>query len=238
MRLQKFLSSAGVCSRRQGERLIQAGRVRVNGKRVTELGSRVDPQKDRVDVDGYPAEIQRKSVYIALNKPKGYVTSCLQPGDRTVMELLDIPQRVYPVGRLDKDSTGLLILTSDGRLHHRLSHPSFDHVKVYEVTVKVPITTGALEKIAGGVPMMGTRTRPAGIKRISSRRFQMSLKEGKKQTDPTDGQKSRQSGQSFETGENCQCPARDAPSRCMAAPFGQREGGVAAAYQRLTMHGN
>jgi len=158
---------------------MQAGRVRVNGVVITELGSRVDPENDRVDVDGKSVEISRESVYIALNKPKGYVTSCRQRGDRTVMELLDIPERVYPVGRLDKDSTGLLILTSDGRLHHRLSHPSFDHEKVYEVTVAAPITSGALGKIAKGLPMMGTRTRPAEIKRISSRRFQISLKEGK-----------------------------------------------------------
>ena len=179
MRLQKFLSHAGVCSRRQGETYILAGRVRVNGKVVTELGTGVDPETDRVEVDGKPVEIQQEPVYIAMNKSKGIVTSCRQPGDRTVMDLLDIPQRVYPVGRLDKDSTGLLILTNDGRLHHRLSHPSFDHEKTYEVTVARPISDGALKKMAAGLPLMGTKTRPATVKRISSRRFQIVLKEGK-----------------------------------------------------------
>ncbi|PQP33794.1 rRNA pseudouridine synthase, partial [Desulfobacteraceae bacterium SEEP-SAG9] len=88
-------------------------------------------------------------------------------------------RRIYPVGRLDKDSTGLLILTNDGRMHHRLLHPSFDHEKEYEVTVSAPISDGAVRKIEKGMPMMGTRTRPAVVKRMSSRRFHIILKEGK-----------------------------------------------------------
>ena len=179
MRLQKFLSGAGVCSRRKGEQVIQQGRVRVNGTVVTELGSRVDPDTDRVAVDGRPVSLSDALVYIALNKPKGYVTSCSQPGDTTVMELVDVPVRVYPVGRLDRDSTGLLILTNDGRLHHRLSHPSFDHEKAYRVTVSRPMPQEALKKMAGGLSIMGTRTRPAEITRISPRQFQIVLKEGK-----------------------------------------------------------
>ncbi len=179
IRLQKYLSSAGVCSRRQGERLILKGRVRVNGEVVTELGTRVNPERDSVDVDGQPVAVQKELIYIALNKPKGYVASCHQPGDKTVMALVVVPTRIYPVGRLDKESTGLLLLTNDGRLHHRLSHPSFDHEKAYDVTVTRPISEGALEKMAMGLPMMGTTTRPAKIKRRSARRFQIVLKEGK-----------------------------------------------------------
>lgn len=95
------------------------------------------------------------------------------------MDLLDISERVYPVGRLDKDSTGLLLLTNDGRLHHTLSHPSFDHEKEYDVKVKSPISDQALEKMARGLPMMGSRTREARITRISRQRFLMVLKEGK-----------------------------------------------------------
>ncbi len=148
IRLQKYLSSAGVCSRRQGERLILKGRVRVNGEVVTELGTRVNPERDSVDVDGQPVAVQKELIYIALNKPKGYVASCHQPGDKTVMALVVVPTRIYPVGRLDKESTGLLLLTNDGRLHHRLSHPSFDHEKAYDVTVTRPISEGALEKMA------------------------------------------------------------------------------------------
>jgi 23S rRNA pseudouridine2605 synthase/23S rRNA pseudouridine2604 synthase len=118
-------------------------------------------------------------IYIALNKPKDYVTSCSHPGEMIVLDLVDIPQRVYPIGRLDKDSTGLLLLTNDGRLHHKLSHPSFDHEKEYDVTVTKPITDGALRKLTEGLPMMKTQTRPARVQRISSRRFRIVLQEGK-----------------------------------------------------------
>ncbi len=179
MRLQKFLSMAGLCSRRHGEKYITAGLVRVNGKVVTQLGIKVDPEKDRVEIKGKPAVIKQDLVYIALNKPKGYVTSCRQPGDKIVLDLLDISRRVYPVGRLDKDSTGLLLLTNDGGLHHRLSHPSFDHEKEYEVTVANPMTDKSLLNMEQGMPIMGTKTRPAETKRISPKRFRIVLKEGK-----------------------------------------------------------
>jgi 23S rRNA pseudouridine2605 synthase len=179
MRLQKFLSKAGVCSRRTGEEYIKAGLIRVNSTVVTELGTKIDPINDRVEFKGEIVIPKDDLLYLALNKPKGYVTSCSQPGEKIVLDLIDIPQRVYPIGRLDKDSTGLLILTNDGDLHHRLLHPSFDHEKEYDVTVSKPITDGALSNIANGMPMMGTKTRPAKITRISSRRFRIVLKEGK-----------------------------------------------------------
>lgn len=179
IRLQKFLSEAGICSRRQGEAYILAGRVRVNGEVVTTLGTRIDPLTDRVEFDGHPVAGGQDLIYIALNKPKGYVTSCSQAGERIVMDLVDITERVYPVGRLDRDSTGLLLLTNDGRLHHHLSHPSFDHEKEYLVTVARAIPDGALEKMARGLPMMGTRTREAVVERLSPRRFRIVLKEGK-----------------------------------------------------------
>jgi len=179
MRLQKYLSESGICSRRKGEEYIREGLVRVNSRVVTELGTKVDPEKDSVEFDGKIIALKSEPMYIALNKPKGYVTSCSHPGEKIVLDLIDIPQRIYPIGRLDKDSTGLLILTNDGTLHHRLSHPSFDHEKEYDVTVSRPITDGSLRNIAGGLPMMGSKTRPAKIKRISSRRFRIILKEGR-----------------------------------------------------------
>ena len=179
MRLQKFLSGAGVCSRRKGEELIKEGRIKVNGKRVSELGTKVDSDKDFVEFDGRPVALDSQLVYIALNKPKDYVSSCYQKGDKTVLDLLSISERVYPVGRLDKDSTGLLLLTNDGRLHYRLTHPSFDHEKEYEVTVAKALPEGVLRKLAQGLPMMGTKTRPARVKRISTRRFLIVLQEGK-----------------------------------------------------------
>ena len=152
----------------------------VNGQVVTELGVKVDPATDRVAVDGVPvAASDDAPIYIIVNKPRGVVTSCEQEGVPVVVDLVTCDARVYPVGRLDKDSTGLVLLTNDGRLHHGLLHPSFDHEKEYEVTVERPIPEGALRSMAGGMPMMGTRTRPAAVKRISDRRFRITLKEGK-----------------------------------------------------------
>lgn len=179
MRLQKFLSRAGICSRRKGEEYIKAGWVKVNGKIVSELGVKVDPDKDVVEVDSDAIRSDTAPIYIALNKPAGYVSSCHQQNEKIVLDLLDITERVYPIGRLDKDSTGLLLLTNDGHLHHRLSHPSFNHEKAYEVTVAKPLPEGALRKLADGLPMMGSRTRPARVKRISARRFRIILQEGK-----------------------------------------------------------
>jgi len=179
IRLQKFLSAAGVCSRRKGEEYIQAGRVAVNGQVVVELGTKVDPAADQVTVDGTPVHSSQSLIYIVLNKPADYVTSCSHPGEKIVLDLVDVPHRVYPIGRLDKDSTGLLILTNDGRLHHKLSHPSFDHEKEYDVTVAKPISDGALRKMAAGLPMMDTHTRPARVRRTAARRFRIVLQEGK-----------------------------------------------------------
>ena len=179
MRLQKFLSSAGVCSRRKGEELIVAGKVAVNGKTIFVLGTKIDPEQDQVEVEGKVIKPSQALIYIALNKPVDYVTSCSHPGEKVVVDLVDIAERIYPVGRLDKDSTGLLLLTNDGRIHHRLSHPSFDHEKEYDVTVARPISDGALKKMRDGLPLMGTRTRPARISRLSARRFRIVLQEGK-----------------------------------------------------------
>lgn len=179
MRLQKFISRAGYCSRRHAEELILSGKVTVNGQIVTQLGTKIDPEKDRVEVEGTRVFPDENLVYIALNKPKGFVTSCSHPGEKIVLDLVNIPQRIYPVGRLDKDSTGLLLLTNDGKLHLKLTHPSFDHEKEYLVTVARPIPDGALKAIESGLKILGTRTRPARVKKISDVRFKIILKEGR-----------------------------------------------------------
>ena len=179
VRLQKFLSSAGVCSRRQGEEYIKKGYVKVNGEVVIELGTKVDPTRDRIEIDRELIKEAQNRVYIVLNKPEGYVTSCKQPEDKIVLDLIDIPERIFPVGRLDKASTGLLILTNDGLLHHRISHPSYDHEKEYEVVLAKPIPNGALKKMEQGLPMMSTKTRSAKIEKISPTRFRIVLREGK-----------------------------------------------------------
>ena len=129
IRLQKYLSHAGICSRRKGEELIEKGFIKVNGKVVTALGTKVDPKKDKIEVSDKLLKIKENYSYIILNKPKGIVTTCANHGEKTVLDLIKINKRIYPVGRLDKDSTGLLLLTDDGVVAYRLSHPKFEHEK-------------------------------------------------------------------------------------------------------------
>ena len=179
VRLQKFLADAGACSRRKGEAHILAGRVTVNGDVITRLGSKVDPDTDTVCLNGQTVALSEGNIYVMLNKPAGVVSSCRHRGEPVVTDLVDLPQRLFPVGRLDKDSTGLLLLTSDGRIHHRLSHPSFDHEKEYDVTVERPIDDHALDLLEKGLPLSGVMTRPARVTRISKRRFRIVLMEGK-----------------------------------------------------------
>jgi pseudouridine synthase len=179
IRLQKYLAAAGVASRRRSETLIASGRIKVNGAIVTQPGTRVDPDRDRIEFDDNPVILQQDLVYIALNKPRGYVSSCRQQNEKPVIDLIDTSMRIFPVGRLDKDSTGLLLLTNDGRIHHRLSHPSFDHEKEYDVTVSKPIPASALKKMEKGLTILGTRTRPAQVDRVTPRQFRIVLKEGR-----------------------------------------------------------
>lgn len=180
IRLQKFLSQAGICSRRRGEAYIREGRVGVNGEVVLQPGVSVDPSTDTVTVDGKPVVSvpAQKRIYIALNKPRGFVTSCSHPGEKIVLDLVTIPSRVYPVGRLDKDSTGLLLLTDDGDLHNRLSHPSFDHEKEYVVQTIRPVSDQALGDMARGIVLDGKKTRAAVVKRLTRDSFTIVLKQG------------------------------------------------------------
>ncbi len=180
VRLQKFLAAAGAASRRRSEDLIRAGRVAVNGTIIREMGVRIQPGRDAVSLDGRPVAPADGDVYILLNKPPGYITSCRQPGRKIVLDLVQVPGRIFPVGRLDADSTGLLLLTSDGPLHHRLSHPSFEHEKEYRIRVDRPVSDEILQKLAAGVRLDdGYHTRPAGVTRVSSDTFFMTLREGR-----------------------------------------------------------
>ena len=179
VRLQKFLSEAGACSRRKGEAHILAGNVTVNGAVVVALGTKVDSETDVVHLNGVPVGKPDRHTYVMLNKPEGIVASCEHRGQPVVTDLIDLPQRLFPVGRLDKDSTGLLLLTNDGRIHHRLSHPSFDHEKEYDVTVRWPLADQALAAMEKGMPLSGVMTRPARVHRLSGNRFRIVLMEGK-----------------------------------------------------------
>ena len=180
IRLQKFLAKAGICSRREGENYIAAGRVRVNNEIVTTAGIKVDPEKDSIMVDNKPVWLKERPVYIMLNKPKGYISSCRHGEEAIVLDLVDVKERVFPVGRLDKDSTGLLIMTNDGRIHHRLAHPSFDHEKEYVVEARREIADSDLKRLARGIVLDGKITRPAIVTHETRTRFRITLREGRK----------------------------------------------------------
>ena len=167
-RLQKILSRAGVASRRKAEELILEGRVTVNGKTVTELGSKADFARDHIKVDGRLLRAPKHNVYIALNKPKNCVTTVSDPeGRETVMHLMrGVRERVFPVGRLDYQSEGLLLLTNDGEFAHRITAPANHVTKVYVVKVNGPLTEAQERAFREGVPMHGRKTAPAEIKMI------------------------------------------------------------------------
>jgi 23S rRNA pseudouridine2605 synthase len=167
IRLQKLLSTAGVASRRASEQLILEGRVMVNGDVVMTLGTRADPAKDDIRVDGRRLRFDARLRYLVLNKPKGYVTTRHDPeGRHTVMELVDtVREYIYPVGRLDYETDGLLLMTSDGDLAAQLTHPSHEVERVYEAVVVGAPSDEALEKLRRGVFLDGRRTAPALVRR-------------------------------------------------------------------------
>jgi len=162
-RLQKVLSQAGVASRRLAEELIVQGRVQVNGRTVTELGTKADPDSDEIRVDGRRIHTQKRKRYILLNKPRGYITSRNDPEQRpTVMDLIrGVNEYIYPVGRLDYDSEGLLLLTNDGELAARLTHPRHEVDKVYHARVRGTPDDHAIDRLEKGVTIEGRRTAPA-----------------------------------------------------------------------------
>ena len=165
-RLQKLLSAAGVCSRRAAEEYITAGRVTVNGQ-VAELGQRADPERDDIRLDGEPLAPKEAPVYLLLNKPRGYVTTLSdEKGRKNVADLVKgCGARVYPVGRLDLDSEGLLLMTNDGDLMHHLLHPSGEINKTYYVSVYGPVE-GVSEKLAAITDLDGERIRPAQVRML------------------------------------------------------------------------
>ncbi|MGC9967114.1 MAG: pseudouridine synthase [Syntrophobacteraceae bacterium] len=167
MRLQKFLAQAGVASRRAAEELIRQGRVEVNGQRA-ELGCSVDPVRDRVSLDAKPLSLPAQRLVLALHKPSGFVTTASDPqGRRTVLDLIpDLGVRIFPVGRLDYDATGLLLLTNDGELANRLLHPRYGISKVYDVKVKGHPDQKAIEQLRSGVRLTEGVTAPAGVEII------------------------------------------------------------------------
>jgi 23S rRNA pseudouridine2605 synthase len=178
VRLNAYLARAGVASRRGSDDLIKQGRVKVNDE-PGELNTYVHPG-DRVEVDGEPVAAQALK-YVLLNKPAGVVTTARDPQGRpTVVQLVDLPERVVPVGRLDADTTGALLLTNDGPLAHRLAHPRYGVEKVYEVAVEGTLDQRALRTLAEGVELEDGRTAPATVRCPAPNRLELTLHEGRK----------------------------------------------------------
>lgn len=158
VRLQKFMAECGVASRRKSEELIEMGKVKVNGH-VAHIGDKINPKKDLVTVRGKKINKVDRMYYIMLNKPRGYVTTVSDElGRKTVMDLIDVKARIYPVGRLDKDSEGLLILTNDGSFANALTHPKHNYAKVYRVTVRPSVNDEILDKLRNGIEIDGRKT--------------------------------------------------------------------------------
>lgn len=166
VRLQKFIAEQGVASRRKSEDLIRAGKVKVNGH-IAEIGMKINPRKDLVTVGKQKLTNvkNRKMIYIMLNKPRGYVTTVSDElGRKTVMDLLpDFGCRIYPVGRLDKDSEGLLLLTNDGSFTNCMTHPSHEYAKVYRVTVRPAVNDEILFNLRNGIEIDGRKTAPCEV---------------------------------------------------------------------------
>lgn len=190
-RIQKYLSRCGIASRRKAEEMILGGMIRVNGKQVKELGVKIEPGVDVVEVSGGKVSAPTQFTYYALNKPKGYTSTLKDPNaEKKVTDLVPPKPRVYPVGRLDRDSEGLIILTDDGDLANSLTHPGFSHEKEYRVDAEAPDfmkgeeTRRKLKMFEQGIRLEDGKTRPAEvhIEKIRGRevRFRIILKEGKK----------------------------------------------------------
>src|SRR5438552_14599738 len=180
-RLQKILSQAGIASRRASEKLMLEGRVTVNGLAVRELGTKADATRDDIRVDGRRIKLPERHRYILLNKPRGYVTTRSDPQKRpTVMDLLrGVTEYVYPVGRLDFDSEGLLILTNDGDLAARLTHPRHGVARVYEARVLGVPDEHDMRRLAKGVTIDGERTGPAEVMLLGPSRLRITVREGR-----------------------------------------------------------
>ena len=177
-RLNKYLADRGVCSRREADRLIETGKVYVNGQ-VAELGTQIDAA-DQVVVGGKKLASQKpEPIIIAFHKPIGLITSADPKLRDNVISFLGFKERIFPVGRLDVASSGLLLLTNDGQLSEAITHPRYDHEKEYEVTVDRPIKAQDLHKLESGLVILGSRVKHAVLKRIDDRTFTLILTEGR-----------------------------------------------------------
>ena len=186
MRLEKFLSESGIASRRDAKKYISAGRVSVNGEKVLIPGTHIDPQRVEITFDGEPIRGKPKQIYLMLNKPAGYITTVRdERGRPTVMELVsDISERIYPVGRLDVDTEGLLLMTNDGDFAHRILHPSHEIEKTYIVWVEGQLNRREIQRLRAGIEIEEGTITSAKVNQIGKRdeqtQFKVVIHEGKK----------------------------------------------------------
>jgi 23S rRNA pseudouridine2604 synthase len=176
LRLNKYISETGVCSRREADKWIDAGRVTCNGNPAA-LGTQVG-EGDVVCIDGQPIGAKKKQIYIALNKPVGVICTTEAHIEDNIIELVGYPERIFPIGRLDKDSEGLILLTNDGDIVNEILRAENNHEKEYIVTVDRPITDLSLKMMAGGIKIMGELTKPCKVGRIDQKSFRMILTQG------------------------------------------------------------
>ncbi|NLM04764.1 MAG: rRNA pseudouridine synthase [Clostridiales bacterium] len=184
MRLQKFLAQSGIASRRKSEELIKNGIIKVNNKIISEMGYKIDPEKDKIYVNDKEIKINNNKIYIMLNKPVGYITTLSDEFNRKkVIDLINIKERIFPIGRLDYDTSGLLLLTNDGDLTHKLTHPSFEIIKTYIAKVKGILTKDEIKNFENGLMIEDYITSPAKLDVIRTNTdnsiIKISIREGK-----------------------------------------------------------
>ena len=178
-RLQKLIARAGICSRREAEKLISAGRVTVDGKIIRELGAKASTNQ-KICVDGKPLHFGAEKIYLMLNKPRGYVSTLHdERGRKTILDLIDTSERVYPVGRLDLNSEGLILLTNDGDLTNALIHPRYEVSKTYRAKISGEITEEKLDRLRAGIELDDGLTAPAEIYWLDKDLVEVTIHEGR-----------------------------------------------------------
>ena len=178
MRLNKFIAQAGVCSRRKADEMILAGKVKVNDKIIKELGTIIEENKDKIKIDNKEINLEEELIYLAVNKPVGYLSSAKTWQGESILNLVKVDQRVYPVGRLDKDSSGLLILTNDGDFAYQLTQAKFGHEKEYEVIFDRDLRPEDIKIFESGMTIDGQKIQPVKVMKVKGNQANLILKEG------------------------------------------------------------
>jgi len=178
MRIHKYLAQSGLSSRRKAEEYIKEGMVFINGEKA-QIGQSIAPEIDKVTIGEQIIKKQEEFVYYKLNKPRGVVTTCANIWEKTILDVVDLPQRVFPIGRLDKETTWLILMTNDGRLANYLMHPKYEHEKQYVVETFWPITDAGLERMRLWIYILGRYTKTAWVERIASWKFSITIHEGR-----------------------------------------------------------